>query len=458
MKRKVVISLALIVASMNASDICHAQEAEGAVPAATQPTASTPEQTPDKPKLVSIIPTLPDYTGDLKSRKYLTGDWNGERTRLAEKGILFQFELDQFLQGNVHGGRDTNNAARYFGAWDMRLKLDTARMGLWSGGLFEIMAESQFGDSVNDEVGGVANDYALFPIPDYRDVTMSQFSYTQALSEHFGFILGKLDITGGDKNEFASIQGNNFIHAAFGWNPVTARTVPYSPLGAGVFVLGDWGIWNFNILDTEGAPNVSGFDTVFHGGTTVASEVRFNVKPFELPGHQLFGGTWSDKNFVSLEQDPRLGLPNYPLLSLALTALGLNRESSSWCFYYNFDQYFYVEPEDENQGVGLFGRFGLSDGEANAVETFYSIGVGGTGLIPKRDHDKFGVGYFYTGYSGDLQEIVSLDDSQGVELFYRIEVTPWFYLTPDLQFIVNPGGSSDADVAIVYGLRGQVSF
>lgn len=456
MKRWFVISITLIVPPMNAHEFCQAQEPAGAA----QPQAEQLEPASKEPALQSVIATLPDYGGDLQTRNFLAGDWNGERTRLAEKGILFQFELDQFLQGNTHGGKDTNNAARYFGSWDLRLKFDTARMGLWPGGLFEIMAESQFGDSVNDEVGGVANDDALFPIPGYRDVTVSQFSFTQALSEHFGLILGKLDITGGDKNEFAWIQGDDFLHASFGWNPVTARTVPYTPLGAGLFVLGDWGIWTFNILDTEGSANESGFDTVFEGGTSLASEVRFNVQPFDLPGHQLFGGTWSDKNFIALEQDPRLGLDlmGNRLLRTAIRIIGLARESSSWSFYYNFDQYFYVEPEDEKQGVGLFGRFGLSDGQANAIETFYSFGVGGTGIIPDRDRDKFGIGYFYTGYSGDLQEMVSLDDTQGVEIFYRFEVTPWFHLTPDLQFIVNPGGRGDADVAIVYGLRGQVSF
>lgn len=423
--------------------------------------AKQTETSKDAPKLLSLIPELPDYTGDLASRKYLTGDWNGERTKLAEKGILFELDVDQFLQGNVHGGRDTNNAARYFGSWDLRLKFDTARMGLWPGGLLEVMGESQFGDSVNDEVGGAANDDALFPIPNYRKVTMSQFSYTQALSEHFGFVLGKLDITTGDRNEFAWVNGDNFLHSALCWNPVTARTIPYSPLGVAFFVPGEWGIWTVSVVDTEGAPNESGFDTVFHGGTSLTTEVRFNVKPFGLDGHQLFGGTWSDKNFVSFDQDPRLGLNlvNNRVLRTAFRVIGLERESSSWSFYYNFDQYFFVEPQDKTQGVGLFGRFGVSDGEANAVESFYSIGVGGKGIIPERDQDKFGIGYFYTGYSDNLPEALGLSDTQGVELFYNIEVTPWFHLTPDLQVIVDPGGGTgDRDVAIVYGIRGQMTF
>ena len=43
-------------------------------------------------------------------------------------------------------------------------------------------------------------------------------------------------------------------------------------------------------------------------------------------------------------------------------------------------------------------------------------------------------------------------------MFYNIEVTPWLHITPDLQVIIDPGGSSDNDPAIVYGLRAQMSL
>jgi porin len=52
-----------------------------------------------------------------------------------------------------------------------------------------------------------------------------------------------------------------------------------------------------------------------------------------------------------------------------------------------------------------------------------------------------------------------LHAEQGAELFYNIEVTPWLHITPDLQVIIDPtGGFGDRDVAIVYGVRAQMSF
>lgn len=417
--------------------------------------ADAPASTP--PKLLSLIQELPDYSGEMGTRKYLTGDWNGERTKLAEKGLLYDLSLNQYLQGNTHGGKDTGNAARYSGDWSLHLKFDTARMGLWPAGLLELHAESSFGDFANDEAGSSVNDEALFPSPGSRDVMLSHVVYTQALAEWLAVFAGKLDTTQGDKNEFAWLHGDNFMHTNFRWNPVAARTTPYSTLGAGVVVLGKWGHWSTMVYDTEGTPNVSGFDTAFDGGTSVATELAFNIRPFDKPGHQTFAIVWSDKNFLALEQDSRAGIvfDSTPILDLLF---GLERESSSWAALYNFDQYLYVEDEKSKQGVGLFGRFGYSDGEANPIEAFYSFGVGGKGIIPERDGDTFGLGYFYVDFSGDLPDFLNIDSTQGVELFYNIEVTPWMHITPDLQVIVDPGGNEDRDVALVYGIRGQISF
>jgi carbohydrate-selective porin OprB len=44
-----------------------------------------------------------------------------------------------------------------------------------------------------------------------------------------------------------------------------------------------------------------------------------------------------------------------------------------------------------------------------------------------------------------------------LEAYYRLSVTPWFRLSPRVQYIVNPG-STDTPNALVLGLRGQFTF
>ena len=51
-----------------------------------------------------------------------------------------------------------------------------------------------------------------------------------------------------------------------------------------------------------------------------------------------------------------------------------------------------------------------------------------------------------------------LSSEQGIELYYNnIEVTPWLHVTPDVQYIIDPGGDSQDD-AIAFGIRTQMSF
>jgi porin len=147
------------------------------------------------------------------------------------------------------------------------------------------------------------------------------------------------------------------------------------------------------------------------------------------------------------------------LISAATGLRNPETTSDSYVFYYNFDQYVYTEADDPKQGIGFFGRFGYSTGEANPIEQFYSIGIGGRGIVPERDNDTYGLGYYFVKLSDELPDRLNLQSEQGVELYYSIQVTPWFHLTPDVQFIVNPGGGfQNRDVAVVYGIRGQITF
>ena len=87
------------------------------------------------------------------------------------------------------------------------------------------------------------------------------------------------------------------------------------------------------------------------------------------------------------------------------------------------------------------------------------MGVGGTGLIPGRSLDNWGVGYYYAAPSSDLKDSLAstlkIRDEQGWEIFYNFAVTPWLVLGADLQ-IINPSLASDT--AVFPGLRTVITF
>jgi len=303
------------------------------------------------------------------------------------------------------------------------------------------------------------NSDALFPWPEGNYSGLTDLLFMQKLSAHFGLIAGKLNtLEPGDVNEFAHDYKTQFLNAAFLINPVTFRTCPYSAVAVGAIFHSKNAEFNFNVTDTEGSAVKSGTKTVGHNGTTLATQLRFKTFFFGRPGHQLFGGTWSNKRFNSLDQDPRT------ILSQILVPnqdIPLKTYKDSWCFFYNMDHYLYLKEGTVDQGLGVFARYGVSDGKANPIKYFASIGIGSKGLIPGRRRDTFGVGYYCLWFSNELPSIVKRnlleDTEQGAELYYNICLTPWMQITPDLQ-IIESGAKSVDNTIVVGGLRMQLTF
>jgi porin len=401
-----------------------------------------------------------DYTGDLLERRYLTGDWGGWRTKLADRGVTLNVDLLQAYRGVVDGGRDENDA--YGGSADYELHVETARLGLWPGGFLRVFAESRFGKFVNADTGTLipADTDGVFPLPE--DIsTLTSVGYVQFLAPWVAVLGGKLDTLDGDQNAFASGRGKTqFSNLSFVLNPAMIRAVPYSALGGGVlFVLPDeLGTFQVTALDAGGRPDVSGFEDAFDEGTVVAEELRVGYRPLGLPGHATLGGAWSSRNFAILDQDRRLVFQALVDRRLGTDFADVQRTGDTWAVFYNFDQFLYVEKHDPTQGVGLFFRFAQGDERNNPIERFYSFGVGGKGVIPTRDEDTFGAGWYLVDRSDQLPRSVErrTQGGQGFEMFYNAAVLPWLHVTPDLQ-VLQPT-LERADIAVVLGTRMQITF
>ena len=139
----------------------------------------------------------------------------------------------------------------------------------------------------------------------------------------------------------------------------------------------------------------------------------------------------------------------------------ISRETESWSFYWNFDQYLVVDPDNPQRGWGLFGRAGIADKQTNPIEWFLSLGVGGSSPIASREADTFGIGWYYSATSDRLTPFIDkvlggVGDGYGVELFYNVEVTKWFHLTTDMQ-VIRPARQI-VDTALLVGLRAVIDL
>jgi porin len=398
-------------------------------------------------------PPPPQFGGCCCCRPKLTGDWWCHRNCLAENGVTLDADVTQFYFGVTEGGLDRR--FDYGGHGDYVMNFDMGKLGVHQGLFLKLRAEHRFGQSISDDIGSFIPATVLpdLPVRDHEDLYLTNVLFTQALSESFAVFAGKMDTLDGDANAFAHKRGKDqFSNLAFVGNPVFLRTIPYSTLGAGFTILREAEpIFTYSILNSTDTTRTSGFDELFEEGVAMATELRLPTCFFGLPGHQLFGGAWNSQDFVSLGQDPRIVLPDFPI----------EEHSGSWGLYWNFDQYLYVDPCDPKRGWGVFGRAGIAEDEVVPLLYFLSAGVGGNSTIRGREADTFGVGYYYAGISEEIGPIATtllgpLGDGQGVELFYNIEVTPWFHLTPDLQVLMP--FREEVDTAVVVGLRGKIDF
>lgn len=436
-------------------------------PAPDKAAGDTPHAVAQAPSPAQGIVPVPDYTGDIWARNRLTGDWGGIRTDLANKGIQFDTIFTQTMQSVVDGGRDTGT--RYGGSLDYLLTLDLMRMGVLPGAMVKFRGETRYGEAANDIAGPVlpVNTDGFFPLGDSLDdnvgIALTNLTYYQFLSEQFGVVVGKIDTLDADPNEFASGRGvSQFMNANFVFptSPLVAMPV-YSTLATGVLWLPVKGVTISSIvLNASDSSTTSGFDD-FGEGTAWMTEAQFQYRLGKLPGGQNVGVVYSfDNNFLDI---------NNRFVFERGQGLVPPTTDETWAVYWSMWQYLFVEAHDEapintadgkqdHQGLGLFLRVGFADEDTTPLNFAISGGLGAKGLIPSRDNDTCGIGYYYysleTGRFADRLNIE--DDAQGVEAYYNIAITPATDLTFDIQVVESPQSSIDS--ATILGLRLNLRF
>lgn len=382
----------------------------------------------------------------------LTGDWGGARTWLKNHGLTVKPRLTQFYQGLTAGAGDQN--FEYGGKADLLINADLGRLGLWNGFSLTVHAEYNFGQTVNGNGGTLAPVNTALYFPGIQGASRGDLSSVylgQRFGESVSLLLGKINIIDiAAARPFAGGAGmDSFWNMVFTATP--SGTVPPYLFGALLNVRTEpaaFGLW---VYDPNDVVNKSGFENPFSDGVTFRGTVEFPVTILGRSGHQGLVATFSTMG--GTERNTTLGLymPQWPKT--------VSTKNDRYYFAYTFDQYFYQSKQNPKEGLGLFGQFGISDGNPNRLYWSGHVGLGGTGLIPGRSRDNWGVGFYYAAPSRDLKNslnrIQEIRDEQGLEIFYNFALTPWFSLGADLQ-LIQPGLADEK--AVFLGLRNVIRF
>jgi porin len=387
----------------------------------------------------------------LRESPQLLNDPGGVRSWLDGYGIGLQLYYNYQLGMKLRGGVEPENAYGNSGSYDLLMRIDVEELASWPGLELLLHVKGNHGENVNPEVGALSN-----PIDDadgYHPVYVAQLWAQQGiLNDRVRLRLGYLDqqvIL--DRNAFANSEDRQFMATALDNNPLVPLRIG---LGATLFLDPlPWLSMIVGTADADNSPFESGFDTAFDSEESLMAyvelvgRVRLGDGEGALPGHYRVGGFYdATEREVFGSVDPGTGEPVL--------------ERGSGGVYLSFDQLLRRERPGSDEGLGFFARFGWADPEVNRASIFWSLGLHYLGLVPGRGTDILGVGMYQLRGSALYRDNVdsAFGNETGLEVYYRAPLLPWLELTPDFQYISDPGGHASTEDAIVVSLRMRVSF
>jgi carbohydrate-selective porin OprB len=425
--------------------------------------------------LISITKAAPDvtpvsdYTGDFWNRSTAFGDVLG-RQKLYEMGITLDAQVTHVLQGVVSGGPEDGPGSVLGGLLDFGVTFDTAKLGLWSGGLLAADGQTNWGQTLLRKSGSISptNFLALYPVAGVHDTVLMEYYYVQALPNNISAIVGRINAVNFlDKNRFANDPRNQFSNISMDNDPLFGAFVSFSTYAALFDIpVTDWLKIQPAIFDPDDKPgDYEGTNGIFNRiGTGFQTEFSWKL-PGNLDGALRPVYIYTNKTAVDLS--------NADLLPNFVTGQPLPRKFGNSMVHFNFEQYLWkpVPSDDssktvrtasydfEERGVGIFGRFGWAPDDRNLYNEYASAGIGGRGVFDCRPYDRFGAGMYWLKESDELKDRLEgqlLGDEYGFESFYNFAITPWLTLSGDLQWIKS--GKVGTEDPVVLGLRLNTIF
>jgi porin len=380
---------------------------------------------------------------------------------LAESGIEVGTGVTQIYQHNARGGISTHRrAGRYSGSYDIELNVDFEKLFDIEGGRLYMLTEGKWSKSqgINDPAVGSVFGVNGDAMP-RRAIDVTELWYEQSFAAQELFLrAGKIDLTGGfehhncpvsfDCSMFANDETTQFFNGALINNP----TIPFPDNGLGVALhYGPDNFWYASaaVADAQADVRETGFRTAFTGEDYFFYIAETGITPVFGSANGSLPGAYR----IGLWYDPQ------PKASTDLADAGKNYRDDLG-FYITCDQMLTKEntEPDDSQGLGVFFRYGNADSKRNDVTDFWSIGFQYQGLFEGRDDDVLGVGFAHGTFSDKASTTYTDDFESAFEVYYSVQVTPWLAVSPDVQYVTNPGGDGLIDDAVVLGIRMQMAF
>lgn len=117
--------------------------------------------------------------------------------------------------------------------------------------------------------------------------------------------------------------------------------------------------------------------------------------------------------------------------------------------------------DDDPAGLAGWVRFGIADPRFNSIVSYLGGGLVQTG-IGRRHSDQTGISIAMANFSERYRRAQALAGTPSdrreliVEATYKLAISDWPSIQPDLQYVVNPGGQPAVGDALVLALRVRI--
>lgn len=424
-------------------------------------------------RVTEARPAQPYTEPSLWRRKYLYGNWDGERTRMENEGLTMDFYYVADALSNVRGGVHPGGKT-WWGRIRGTVDVDFSKLSRWKGLTGHITSVWQYGTNIGGPsyAASYANPSSLASTHVFR---AAEYDLTQALFHDH------LEIRGGKMaswNTYGTQEyGASYVNEPMGYafNTYVNTYMTYDPGGTPAFEVRFLPTYHYYVkamvLSQEKKPytiDPTGF--AFHLGPPVLAAEAGWVHDPPLPPHATktlgvedclrryetghypgtfkFGGSYNPTAFTN-QLTGQTSPGNYVIWAQANQAI-------------------YREPNQDLDGQrGLDVTFTIDHSPNDVNQQNQQIDAGFRYIGPFRGRrfakDMLDFGWVRTS-DGSAYRASQRMQGHAVaaenlaEINYLANITPWLLFQPTAEFILNPSAQAARSSIMVLGFRTMITF
>ncbi len=403
-------------------------------------------------------------------------DWRDLRELLRDEGIDFRVSYVSETATNLQGGNQ--QLWRYTDQWTFWTKLDLEK-------LFGV-PRAQFDVAITDRNGrNLSEDAGLNTLQQVQELygrgqtwRWTEFYYEQSyLNGRLDWKTGRLP-TGDDFDSFScefmnltfcgSPPGNIAGSYWYSW-PVSqwATRLKASFPGFGYVEFGAYAV-NPSFLSTGNALNLG--NPAGTAGVLAPFEIGWLPRVHGLQGTYKIGAWYSSTTAADVVE-------NTQYQPLAIAGGEPLMHHGQYGEYASFQQQLTAPSGPQSQrGLSVFLNVTHADRRTSTIDRQIAVGTLYTGPLAARPADELGFAVGETHVNPRIAEVEQLQDALAYEdaseyepvpvqtsewaeeVFYNVHVNGWLDVRPNFQYIVQPGGTSHNENAVIFGVRVAASL